>query len=145
MSGVILSLSGFGEDEVAQNMYDQAATAMTDFENQIPCMIKMAFGSDYTFDEIEHWNMKKIMYYLVRAEWMLGFKGTFQNGRQPIPQPQIKQPPQNQQGKEKIPREVWQNMQWEDISEQEFLRIKPPEEHYDPEADPELLLGTGRK
>jgi hypothetical protein len=136
LTGQILSNSGFGQDDVADKIFDEMREQMEQFENQIPCVIKLAFGSDVNFHEIETWSMRKIFYYLSRAEWMLNFQSQlYRTGG--IPTPQIKQ---KQPVKPKIPREEWMNMEWEEITENEFNKIAPPDTHYDPEADPNLLI-----
>lgn len=142
LSGQIINLSGFGEDDTAENILIEMRDQLQSFENQIPCIIKAAFGNEVNFDEIETWSIRKIMYYLSRAEFILSFKVTLSGTN--IPMPQMKPIVQNKKVKARNKEELekryqeLQNIEWKEISEQEFLRMSPPDSYYDPELDPEL-------
>jgi hypothetical protein len=134
----ILSISGFADDDVAENMYNDSREQMDIWENQIPCIIKMAFGDEFKFDEILTWSLRRQLYYLSRAEWMLQTQGLLYGGRADLSRVQVKT--RQEKPKPKPDRETWMAIEnWEPMSEQEFLLKYAKESNYESEQDPNLF------
>lgn len=65
----ILDVSGLLKQQ-APEMLEQFRTEMMQMDYQADCMIHEAFP-EYSLEEISSWTLKKTMYYLSRAEWIL--------------------------------------------------------------------------
>lgn len=144
LAGEIISISGFGDDDTAERILEQYNAEMETFDNQIPCIIKMAFGDDVSFYEIEHWSLRKIFYHLSRAQWILNTKSTLASlaitGRAPqniVPYtPQMK--PTSNGRRQKIRKRSreeleqvlakWNEIEWGEIGEEAFLNLSRPDD-----------------
>jgi hypothetical protein len=133
LSEEILTVSGYADDIL--DLINNGREQMEVFDNQIPCIIKMAFGDEIKFEDMNNWSMRKLIYYFARAEWMLKAQASinvgnmlqFVDNKPKLPKP-------------KIPREVHEKIKWKEISEDEFLRLHKPEEHIDPLSNPEDFI-----
>ncbi|MBO3794274.1 hypothetical protein [Bacillus subtilis] len=65
----ILDVSGLLPQQ-ADEMLEQFRAEMMQMDYQADCMIHEAFP-EYSLEEISSWTLKKTMYYLSRAEWIL--------------------------------------------------------------------------
>jgi hypothetical protein len=69
LSNAILEMSGLHQGQ-AKALLDQYRDEMMIFDYQVDCIIHEAFPQ-YSIEEIQNWSVKKMMYYLSRAEWIL--------------------------------------------------------------------------
>jgi hypothetical protein len=69
MSDAILDASGLHMGQ-AKILLDDFRAEMWNYDYQVDCMIHEAFP-EYTLEEIATWPIRKTMYYLSRAEWIL--------------------------------------------------------------------------
>lgn len=69
MSDSILDASGLHVGQ-AKVLLEEFRTEMWNYDYQVDCMIHEAFP-EYTLEEIATWPIRKTMYYLSRAEWIL--------------------------------------------------------------------------
>lgn len=69
MSDVVLDASGLHMGQ-AKELLDEFREEMFNYDYQVDCMIHEAFP-EYKIEEISEWSVRKTMYYLSRAEWIL--------------------------------------------------------------------------
>lgn len=69
MSDVILDASGLHEGQAPQ-LIQEFREEMMNYDYQVDCMIHEAFP-EFTLEEIATWPVRKTMFYLSRAEWVL--------------------------------------------------------------------------
>lgn len=69
MSDAILDSSGLHMGQ-AKQLLDEFRAEMMNYDYQVDCMIHEAFP-EYSLEEISTWSVRKTMYFLSRAEWIL--------------------------------------------------------------------------
>ncbi|MFE9081899.1 hypothetical protein [Bacillus mobilis] len=69
LSDVILEVSGLHLNQ-AKELLDEYREEMLNYDYQVDCMIHEAFP-EYPIETIAAWPVRKTMYYLSRAEWIL--------------------------------------------------------------------------
>lgn len=69
LSDAILDASGLLVGQ-AKDLLEQYRAEMMNYDYQVDCLIHEAFP-EFTLEEISTWPVRKTMYYLARAEWIL--------------------------------------------------------------------------
>lgn len=98
LTDFILDISGLHENQSLELITDYREE-MNHYDYQVDCMIHEAFP-EYSIEEISNWPVRKTMYYLSRAEWILTYlKGAPIDFTSAIPaQEPVEEPiPQKQQ------------------------------------------------
>jgi hypothetical protein len=117
LANAVMELSGLHTNQ-ADQLLKQYREEMNVLDYQIDCLIHEAFP-EFTLEEIQSWSVRKQMYYLSRAEWIL----THLRGVPLVIDDQQKQPEAYQYHFEKGATSAVQNMNHPSPEEQEVLRM----------------------
>lgn len=96
LSDLIIDASGLHEKQ-AGALLDEYREEMDNYDYQVDCMIHEAFP-EHSIPEIATWPLRKTLYYLSRAEWVLrNLRGVQISIPEPVQQQEEQQPPPQQQ------------------------------------------------
>ena len=153
LSDAILDASGLHEGQSLE-LISSYREEMENFDYQVDCMIHEAFP-EYSLEEISNWPVRKTMFYLSRAEWILTYLkgapidiyGSIQQEEQQEPNQQQQPQPQREMPQPPPQREIRREL----IEAPEEVKPKPvqsPPPEGGIQSEEELLAmleGSGAK